>query len=55
MLNLQKHSDICPANRVSQIKEYYFSKKLKEVADMNAKGLDVISLGIGSPDRPPHI
>ena len=55
MQNLQKHSDICPANRVSQIKEYYFSKKLKEVADMNAKGLNIISLGIGSPDRPPHI
>lgn len=45
---------ITPARRVSSVSEYYFSKKLKEVADMNARGLDVISLGIGSPDRPPH-
>lgn len=45
---------ITPARRVSNVSEYYFSKKLKEVADMNARGLDVISLGIGSPDRPPH-
>lgn len=55
MQNLQKTSNITPANRVSQISEYYFSKKLKEVADMNVKGLEVISLGIGSPDRPPHV
>ncbi len=55
MQNLQKNSNnIVPANRVGQIKEYYFSKKLKEVAEMNAKGLNVINLGIGSPDRPPH-
>lgn len=44
---------IQPANRVSQIKEYYFSRKLREVARMNADGLDVISLGIGGPDRAP--
>ncbi len=43
-----------PANRVNTISEYYFSKKLKEVAEMNARGLNVISLGIGSPDKPPH-
>lgn len=46
--------EITPANRVGTVSEYYFSKKLKEVAEMNARGLDVISLGIGSPDRPPH-
>lgn len=33
--------------------EYYFSRKLKEVAQMNAEGKDVISLGVGSPDMPP--
>ena len=44
---------ITPANRVNEIKEYYFSRKLREVADMNASGLDVISLGIGGPDRAP--
>lgn len=44
---------IIPAKRVEAIKEYYFSTKLKEVAEMNARGMDVISLGIGSPDLPP--
>ena len=44
---------IKPAERLKSVSEYYFSTKLKEVAEMNAKGLDVISLGIGSPDLPP--
>ena len=34
-----------PADRLAGVSEYYFSRKLKEVAEMNAKGLDVISLG----------
>lgn len=42
-----------PAERLSSVSEYYFSRKLKEVAQMNAEGKDVISLGIGSPDMPP--
>ena len=46
-------SKICPADRLSSVSEYYFSRKLKEVAQMNAEGKDVISLGIGSPDMPP--
>ena len=46
--------NIRPANRVNNISEYYFSKKLKEIAELNARGLDIISLGIGGPDRPPH-
>lgn len=33
--------------------EYYFSRKLKEVARLNAEGHDIISLAIGSPDMPP--
>ncbi|MDR2840931.1 MAG: aminotransferase class I/II-fold pyridoxal phosphate-dependent enzyme [Paludibacter sp.] len=45
--------NISPANRVNSVSEYYFSKKLKEIAEMNAKGLNVISLGVGSPDLPP--
>ncbi len=45
--------DIKPADRLSNVSEYYFSRKLKEVAQMNAQGLDVVSLGIGSPDMPP--
>lgn len=44
---------IAPANRLTNVSEYYFSRKLKEVAQMNAEGKDVISLGIGSPDMPP--
>ena len=44
---------ITPANRLASVSEYYFSKKLKEVARMNAEGMDVVSLGIGSPDMPP--
>jgi len=46
-------SKIKPADRLSSVSEYYFSRKLKEVAQMNAEGKDVISLGIGSPDMPP--
>ncbi len=47
------HYEIKPADRLSLVNEYYFSRKLKEVAQMNAEGKDVISLGIGSPDMPP--
>lgn len=53
---MQKENKVCkitPADRVGSIQEYYFSKKLKEVAEMNAQGKNVISLGIGSPDLPP--
>ena len=44
---------ITPAKRVDEIQEYYFSRKLKEVAQLNAKGMDIISLAVGSPDMPP--
>lgn len=44
---------IQPANRVNDIKEYYFSKKLRELAKLNSEGADIISLGIGGPDRAP--
>ncbi|MBQ7772554.1 MAG: aminotransferase class I/II-fold pyridoxal phosphate-dependent enzyme [Bacteroidales bacterium] len=44
---------IVPANRIGNVQEYYFSVKLKEIAQMNAQGADVINLGIGSPDLPP--
>ena len=42
-----------PADRLSSVQEYYFSRKLKEVAQLNAEGKDIISLAIGSPDMPP--
>ena len=48
-----KAFSVRPAHRVGTVQEYYFSKKLKEVAAMNAAGKRVISLGIGSPDLPP--
>ncbi len=48
-----KANSIQPAERLSLVSEYYFSRKLKEVAQMNAEGKDVISLAIGSPDMPP--
>ncbi len=44
---------IQPAKRLESVSEYYFSRKLKEVAAMNAAGMQVISLGVGSPDMPP--
>ena len=44
---------IQPAERLSTVNEYYFSRKLKEVAALNAQGKDIISLAIGSPDMPP--
>lgn len=50
---MKSEPSIQPADRVASVKEYYFSRKLREVAQMNAKGLDVISLGIGGPDRMP--
>lgn len=45
--------NIKPADRLANVSEYYFSRKLKEVAKMNAEGKDIISLAIGSPDMPP--
>ena len=45
--------DIRPSKRVENIKEYYFSKKLREVAELRAKGIDIISLGVGGPVLPP--
>ena len=44
---------IKPADRLAQVTEYYFSRKLKEIERLNAEGKDIISLAIGSPDMPP--
>ncbi|MEY5040829.1 MAG: hypothetical protein RLZZ414_360 [Bacteroidota bacterium] len=41
------------ANRLGNVEEYYFSKKLKEIKILNDKGANIINLGIGSPDLPP--
>lgn len=42
------------ANRLNGIGEYYFSQKLREIEELNMQGKQVINLGIGSPDLPPH-
>jgi LL-diaminopimelate aminotransferase len=44
---------IRPADRLNQLKEYYFSKKLQEIRQLNNKGYDILNLGIGSPDLMP--
>ncbi|GAB3646739.1 aminotransferase class I/II-fold pyridoxal phosphate-dependent enzyme [Echinicola sediminis] len=45
---------IKPADRLTNVKEYYFSKKLREVAKLKNEGHPIINMGIGSPDLPPH-
>lgn len=42
------------AKRLQHTEEYYFSKKLREIDELNKAGAKVINLGIGSPDLPPH-
>lgn len=42
------------SKRLNGIGEYYFSQKLREIEDLNKSGKDIINLGIGSPDMPPH-
>lgn len=42
------------SDRLDGVGEYYFSRKLREIDQMRAAGRRIISLGIGSPDRPPH-
>ncbi len=42
------------AKRLEDIGEYYFSQKLREIDELNNQGKNVINLGIGSPDLPPH-
>lgn len=42
------------AKRLEGIGEYYFSMKLREIEELNRQGKQIINLGIGSPDLPPH-
>lgn len=44
---------IATADRISEVKSYYFARKLQQIAEMNASGEAVINLGIGNPDLPP--
>src|SRR5215212_6033351 len=45
---------ITTAKRLEGIGEYYFSQKLREIDELNKQGKNIINLGIGSPDMPPH-
>lgn len=42
------------AKRLRHTGEYYFSHKLREIDELNKAGKDIINLGIGNPDLPPH-
>ncbi|MCX8472734.1 MAG: aminotransferase class I/II-fold pyridoxal phosphate-dependent enzyme [Sediminibacterium sp.] len=42
------------SERLKDINEYYFSSKLKEIAQLRSEGKNILNLGIGSPDLPPH-
>jgi LL-diaminopimelate aminotransferase len=46
--------NIATSKRLEGIGEYYFSQKLREIDELNKQGKQVINLGIGSPDLPPH-
>lgn len=45
---------ITTAARLNSVHEYYFSQKLREIDLLNRQGKNIINLGIGSPDMPPH-
>jgi LL-diaminopimelate aminotransferase len=45
--------NIKPSLRIQDVQEYYFSRKLRQISEMRERGLNIINLGIGSPDLPP--
>ena len=45
--------NIKTAHRIDSVKEYYFSKKLREIDRLNKQNNNIINLGIGSPDLVP--
>lgn len=51
---MQTSNPITTARRLEGIGEYYFSQKLREIDELNKQGKNIINLGIGSPDLPPH-
>lgn len=54
MASTNEHIKIHSAKRLNDIGEYYFSSKLRQISELNAAGKNIINLGIGSPDLPPH-
>ena len=55
MDSFMKRVEIGASERLSGTGEYYFSRKNREIEALRAAGKDIISLGIGSPDMPPHV
>lgn len=53
MESISASTIIPPSVRLGQTEEYYFSRKLREIAALRAAGQDILNLGIGSPDLPP--
>ncbi len=53
-MSTNRESKVAIAKRLEGIGEYYFSQKLREIDELNKAGKQVINLGIGSPDLPPH-
>lgn len=51
---MSKPLDIAVAQRLQDVQEYYFSRKLREIEQLRQAGHVVYNLGIGSPDLPPH-
>ena len=45
---------ISKAERLNSVKEYYFSSKLRQIKELNENGMEILNLGIGSPDLAPH-
>ncbi|THH42087.1 aminotransferase class I/II-fold pyridoxal phosphate-dependent enzyme [Neolewinella litorea] len=41
------------SDRLGETQEYYFSMKLREIAELRSRGHAILNLGIGSPDLPP--
>ncbi|WP_185869875.1 pyridoxal phosphate-dependent aminotransferase [Blattabacterium cuenoti] len=44
---------IIESKKMHKISEYFFSEKMKEIRDIDKKGIKVINLGIGNPDLLP--
>jgi aspartate/methionine/tyrosine aminotransferase len=51
---MQTANLVSTARRLDGIGEYYFSQKLREIDELNKQGKNILNLGIGSPDLPPH-
>ncbi len=50
----KRQNSMNTSKRLEGIGEYYFSQKLREIDELNRQGKNIINLGIGSPDQPPH-